>query len=131
MKKIIHLAVAATIASLSATAMACPKGTTLQGGTGPNHKGGKCVATLKQDVKTDVKKVDTKVKADAAKADKALKTDIKKVDDKVKVDAGKVDHTVKTDVKKIDAKAGQTATVLKTDIKQDVKKIDDKTHQNH
>lgn len=27
--------------------MACPKGTTLQGGTGPNHKGGKCVAVTK------------------------------------------------------------------------------------
>nr|WP_171255385.1 hypothetical protein [Acinetobacter sp. SFB] len=30
---------------LSATAFACPKGTTMMGGTGPNHKGGKCVTT--------------------------------------------------------------------------------------
>ncbi len=29
---------------LSVSAFACPKGTQLQGGTGPNHKGGKCVA---------------------------------------------------------------------------------------
>lgn len=28
---------------LSATAFACPKGTTLSGGTGPKHKGGKCI----------------------------------------------------------------------------------------
>lgn len=28
---------------LSATAFACPQGTTLAGGSGPNHKGGKCV----------------------------------------------------------------------------------------
>ena len=30
---------------LSATAFACPQGTALTGGSGPNHKGGKCVAT--------------------------------------------------------------------------------------
>ena len=37
---------------LSATAFACPQGTTLAGGSGPNHKGGKCVpatATTKHD----------------------------------------------------------------------------------
>ena len=37
---------------LSATAFACPQGTTLAGGSGPNHKGGKCVpatAIAKQD----------------------------------------------------------------------------------
>jgi len=37
---------------LSATAFACPQGTTLAGGSGPNHKGGKCVpatAMAKQD----------------------------------------------------------------------------------
>lgn len=43
MKKILTSAVALTFAVLSANAMACPKGTTLQGGTGPKHKGGKCV----------------------------------------------------------------------------------------
>ena len=32
--------------------MACPKGTTLQGGTGAHHKGGKCIAT-KQPVKKE------------------------------------------------------------------------------
>lgn len=35
------------ISLVSATAIACPKGTTLQGGTGPNHKGGHCVTTSK------------------------------------------------------------------------------------
>jgi len=33
------------IAALSTTTFACPKGTSITGGTGPNHKGGKCVAT--------------------------------------------------------------------------------------
>lgn len=43
MKKISIFVVSTTLALMSATAFACPKGTTLQGGTGPNHKGGKCV----------------------------------------------------------------------------------------
>ena len=46
MKKILS---ALIISAVSVTVMACPKGTTLQGGTGPHHKGGKCVA--KSDVK--------------------------------------------------------------------------------
>ncbi|OTG85374.1 hypothetical protein B9T31_12950 [Acinetobacter sp. ANC 4558] len=29
--------------ALSSTTFACPKGTTLSGGTGPNHKGGTCI----------------------------------------------------------------------------------------
>ena len=44
MKKISTVLLAASFAMLSATAFACPKGTELQGGTGPHHKGGKCVA---------------------------------------------------------------------------------------
>ncbi len=43
---------------LSVSAFACPKGTQLQGGTGPHHKGGKCVAmsgktTAKKEAKKD------------------------------------------------------------------------------
>lgn len=38
--------VAGLFTMLSATAFACPKGTSLSGGSGPNHKGGKCVATM-------------------------------------------------------------------------------------
>lgn len=38
---------------LSATAFACPQGTTLSGGTGANHKGGTCISVSK-DVKHQV-----------------------------------------------------------------------------
>ncbi|OTG66435.1 hypothetical protein [Acinetobacter silvestris] len=43
MKKITTVLTVALFSMLSATAFACPKGTTLVGGTGPNHKGGTCV----------------------------------------------------------------------------------------
>lgn len=43
MKKITCSVIALCLSTLSATAFACPKGTTLQGGEGPHHKGGKCV----------------------------------------------------------------------------------------
>lgn len=65
MKKIATILTAIILASASANAMACPKGTTLVGGTGPNHKGGKCVK------KADAPKKASK-KADK-KADKATK----------------------------------------------------------
>lgn len=55
---------------LSATAFACPQGTTLSGGTGANHKGGKCVATM------NVAKHDQAMKQDkTAKHDQAMKQD--------------------------------------------------------
>lgn len=44
MKKLSTILTAGVLAMLSVSAFACPKGTQLQGGTGPNHKGGKCVA---------------------------------------------------------------------------------------
>ena len=44
MKKITTLLTAGLLTVISASAIACPKGTTLVGGTGPNHKGGSCVA---------------------------------------------------------------------------------------
>ena len=43
MKKISTFIAAGLFTMLSATAFACPQGTTLAGGSGPNHKGGKCV----------------------------------------------------------------------------------------
>ncbi|MFZ0331473.1 MAG: hypothetical protein WAL54_09780 [Acinetobacter bohemicus] len=52
MKKISTFIAAGLFTMLSATAFACPQGTTLAGGSGPNHKGGKCVpatAMAKQD----------------------------------------------------------------------------------
>lgn len=44
MKKLSTILTAGVLAMLSVSAFACPKGTQLQGGTGPHHKGGKCVA---------------------------------------------------------------------------------------
>ena len=51
----------------SVTAFACPKGTHLVGGTGPHHKGGKCVAAdgKASDAKSDAKAADTKSEAKA------------------------------------------------------------------
>ncbi|MDR2061853.1 MAG: hypothetical protein LBQ29_10710, partial [Acinetobacter sp.] len=40
MRKIATILTAGLFTVLSASAFACPKGTQLQGGTGPNHKGG-------------------------------------------------------------------------------------------
>ncbi|MEQ1160448.1 hypothetical protein ABLT50_01445 [Acinetobacter calcoaceticus] len=73
MKKLSTILTAGVLAMLSVSAFACPKGTQLQGGTGPNHKGGKCVAahgkaTAKKEVakaKQDVKKDMTEQKHEA------------------------------------------------------------------
>ena len=52
----------------------CPQGTTLTGGTGPEHKGGKCVANSStkthKESKTTVKTTETKTKADVKTAPK-------------------------------------------------------------
>ncbi|SFS30402.1 hypothetical protein SAMN05444586_100175 [Acinetobacter bohemicus] len=73
---------------LSATAFACPQGTTLTGGSGPNHKGGKCapaMATTKHDK--------------MAKQDKMMKHDqMGKQDQMMKHDQmGKQDQMMKHD----------------------------------
>ncbi|WP_336009458.1 hypothetical protein [Acinetobacter calcoaceticus] len=73
MKKLSKILTAGVLAMLSVSAFACPKGTQLQGGTEPNHKGGKCVAahgkaTAKKEVvkaKQDVKKDMTEQKHEA------------------------------------------------------------------
>ncbi|QEK35991.1 hypothetical protein [Acinetobacter johnsonii] len=70
MKKISTFIAAGLFTMLSATAFACPQGTTLSGGTGANHKGGKCVATM------NVAKHDQAMKQDkTAKHDPAIKQD--------------------------------------------------------
>lgn len=45
-----------SLATLSISAFACPKGSSLQGGTGPHHKGGKCVSSNMKMKKADPKK---------------------------------------------------------------------------
>ena len=76
MKKISTFIAAGLFTTLSATAFACPQGTTLSGGTGANHKGGKCIATM------NVTKHDQAMKQDkTAKHDLAMKHDSMKAND--------------------------------------------------
>lgn len=44
MKKLMIVSTAIAFALTAGVANACPKNTHLEGGTGPKHKGGKCVA---------------------------------------------------------------------------------------
>lgn len=67
MKKILASVAVLSLAIVSANAMACPKGSSLQGGTGPHHKGGKCVTSF---VKKDKQKVKTQKVATPAPAAK-------------------------------------------------------------
>ena len=68
MKKISTFIAAGLFTTLSATAFACPQGTTLSGGTGANHKGGKCVATMNVTKHDPAMKQDKMVKHDSMKA---------------------------------------------------------------
>lgn len=84
MKKIGSLVTATLFTVLSASTFACPKGTTLQGGTGPHHKGGTCVAvktakTEKQvtQVKEKVTSKTTQAAANTKKAAKTTTTEVK------------------------------------------------------
>ncbi|MCH7353133.1 hypothetical protein MMP61_15565 [Acinetobacter sp. NIPH 1958] len=89
MRKIATILTAGLFTVLSASAFACPKGTQIQGGTGPNHKGGKCVATSV-----------VKTKKEASKTTDTAKHDMTKMKDTAKHDASKAKpeatKTVKT-----------------------------------
>lgn len=79
MKKITCSIITLSLSALSATAFACPKGTSLQGGEGPHHKGGKCVvangATAKkaEDKKNKVEKKTASTKDKVVTKDKMEK----------------------------------------------------------
>ena len=47
MKKLLVVSTAIAFALSAGAANACPKGTHLEGGKGPKHKGGTCVAAMK------------------------------------------------------------------------------------
>ena len=47
MQKIFRISLMIGLSLVSLTSLACPKGTTLVGGTGPCHKGGTCVTSDK------------------------------------------------------------------------------------
>lgn len=82
MKKISTFIAAGLFTTLSATAFACPQGTTLSGGTGANHKGGKCVATMNVTKHDQAMKQDKTTKHDPAmKQDKMVKHDSMKAND--------------------------------------------------
>ncbi|SDB87417.1 hypothetical protein [Acinetobacter boissieri] len=79
MKKITCSIIALSLSALSATAFACPKGTTLQGGEGPHHKGGKCVvATGATAKKTEDKKAKVEKKVESTKEKVATKDKVEK-----------------------------------------------------
>ena len=82
MKKISTFIAAGLFTTLSATAFACPQGTTLSGGTGANHKGGKCIATMNVTKHDQAMKQDKTSKHDQAmKQDKMVKHDSMKAND--------------------------------------------------
>ena len=68
MKKITTVIAASVLAMISATTFACPKGTTLTGGVGPHHQGGKCVTSTGAPAAKAVKKDANKSQATAVKA---------------------------------------------------------------
>lgn len=68
MKKITTVIAASVLAMISATTFACPKGTTLTGGVGPHHQGGKCVTSTGAPAAKAVKKDANKAQATAVKA---------------------------------------------------------------
>ena len=93
MKKISTFIAAGLFTMLSATAFACPQGTTLAGGSGPNHKGGKCVPATAMAKQNKMKHDQT------AKQDKMMKHDqMGKQDQMMKKDQmGKHDQMMKHD----------------------------------
>jgi hypothetical protein len=76
MQKILSLGLIVGLSLVSLTSFACPKGTSLVGGTGPHHKGGTCVATGKASPKASpaVSPKTTQSKGKKVPADKAPKT---------------------------------------------------------
>ena len=76
MKKISTFIAAGLFTMLSATAFACPQGTTLTGGSGPNHKGGKCVPATAMTKHDKMAKQDKMMKHDQmGKQDQMMKQD--------------------------------------------------------
>ena len=76
MKKISTFIAAGLFTMLSATAFACPQGTTLTGGSGPNHKGGKCAPAMATTKHDKMAKQDKMMKHDQmGKQDQMMKQD--------------------------------------------------------
>ena len=94
MKKISTFIAAGLFTMLSATAFACPQGTTLAGGSGPNHKGDKCVPTTTMTKHDKMAKQDKMMKHDQmGKQDQMMKHDQIMKQDQM----GKQDQMMKQD----------------------------------
>ena len=94
MKKISTFIAAGLFTMLSATAFACPQGTTLAGGSGPNHKGGKCAPAMATTKHDKMAKQDKMMKHDQmGKQDQMMKKDQMMKHDQM----GKQDQMMKHD----------------------------------
>ena len=94
MKKISTFIAAGLFTMLSATAFACPQGTTLTGGSGPNHKGGKCAPAMATTKHDKMAKQDKMMKHDQmGKQDQMMKHDQMMKQDQM----GKQDQMMKQD----------------------------------
>ncbi len=70
MKKLLSLVLVLAFGFATASAMACPKGETLTGGTGSHHKGGKCAPKVAKDTASKATKDKAPVAKEAAPAAK-------------------------------------------------------------
>ncbi|WP_336166368.1 hypothetical protein [Acinetobacter sp. 161(2023)] len=97
MKKLSTILTAGVLAMLSVSAFACPKGTQLQGGTGPHHKGGKCVVvsgkTTAQKTKKEAMKDMNEKKHAAMTSATNAKQEANKATHQMKQDAVKTTNT--------------------------------------
>lgn len=119
MKKITTLLTAGLFTVLSASAFACPKGTTLVGGTGPNHKGGKCVAANPAaQAASKTSTAATKAKADSSKAVEVKSKDAKAAA-KTETTATKAKVETATKVKADAATKAKNDTAAKTTAAKD------------
>ena len=97
MKKLTTILIASIFSMLSATTFACPKGTTLTGGTGPNHKGGTCVP-IDQAKHVNTKTQNTATKTTLTKSNSESKQVSKPI--KEKTAKSEVTKKVQPEVKK-------------------------------
>ncbi|ENX43282.1 hypothetical protein F887_01454 [Acinetobacter sp. NIPH 2100] len=105
MRKIATILTSGLFTVLSASAFACPKGTQLQGGTGPNHKGGKCVAAGVVKTKKETVKATNTAKKEAIKTKDTSKHEAMKAAS----DTKKVTSTTASKAKQEAAKTVKTS----------------------
>lgn len=85
--KVKQIALGMTLAVAAVSAMACPAGTHLVGGTGAHHKGGQCVKEGVSSAKSEAKAKAADTEKSAAKATKKSKKEAKAAAAKAKAAA--------------------------------------------